>query len=678
MTMDGINMVDGEEIDARAKLEARRRDERDTFEYLMDKALARRAIVKSVAAGAAAGTVFSGMPFVAGDAEAQTADFRLTFSSIGETRADAITVPPGYGSNVIIRWGDPLRPGLAAFDPDTMNAADQAQRFGFNCDMLEVFPIYVRGRRDAVSYLMAVNHEYTSGSNMFTNYTRSVPQAQVEIEAHGVSIVQIHLVGNEWVYDVNSGFNRRMTGSSPMLLTGPAAGYSLLQTPADPTGRNVRGTLNNCAGGKTPWGTYLTAEENFDQYFANTALVTNPSLRALNALYPFMATGASGRRFENADPRFNTAIAAGEREALRFGWIVEIDPYDPNYTPRKRTALGRFKHEGAQTVIAPDDRVVVYSGDDERFDYIYKFVTAGRFNPNDRAANMNLLDSGELYVARLNEDGTGEWLPVSINNPVLQQSGRFANQAEVLINTRLAGDILGATPMDRPEDVEAPHDANFRGNGRFYALLTNNNQRQAASSSATDARGRALGANAANPRPVNVAGHIVEFIEDGNNATALRFRWNIFLLAGDPANPASPNPNSGAAQNVDVRLGGTPTFTGARFGAPDNCAFDGGFNMWIATDGNPNVFPCNDSILATGTSGPDRGIVKRFMVGPAGCEICGPLMAPDNRTFFAAIQHPGENAPGLRTNAQSKWPNGDFPRPSVVAIRRTDGGRVGS
>jgi len=698
-----MSSTDRADLD-RADLSARGRRDSETFESVMGSYLERRSFLK----GLAAIPVLT-LPFAGGDqAQAQTVgNAPLTFSSIAENISDTVTVPPGYKTDVVIRWGDPLRPGLAPWDVNNQSPADQAQRFGFNCDMIALFPLQERtGKfRNTNSFLMCVNHEYTTGESMFPGYVRGRPtanQVRTEIEAHGVSVVRVRLMPDgTWTYDVDAPQNRRITGSTPIAITGPAAGDTLLRTPADPTGRLVAGTLNNCAGGYTPWGTYLTAEENFNQYFGQNNLVTDASIRALHAIVG-VSTGASANLWESVDPRFNLSLAAGVNEPFRHGWIVEIDPYEPTSLPMKRTALGRFKHEAAETILAADGRVVVYTGDDERFEYVYKFISQNRVDPNDRNANMSLLDNGTLYVARFNDNGTGAWLPVTFEAVNAIAPGRFRNQADVLIRAREAGDVLGATPMDRPEDVEAPHSGNFRGNGKVYMVMTKNDRRvtSAASTGAQAApRSRSALVNGPNPRggastgaAANVAGHIIEVTEAGNDHAALTFTWSIFMLGGDPANPAFAL-TPGVAQNVDVRLNGVATNSGARFACPDNIAFDSTGNLWIATDGNPDVFPCNDQVLATNVSSGTPKSTRRFLTGPYGSEICGPLMAPDDCTFFAAIQHPGEggliNGPLIQPNTStttsttgrtSNWPDGgnSGPRPSVIAVRRTDGGRVGS
>lgn len=664
-------------------------DESKTFASIMQQTLARRALLKGAAMAAPAAAVPGLLAATARPAEAAPAP--LTFVPVPENKNDTVTVPPGYTAQVVIQWGDPLFPNMVPFDVHNQSPAEQARRFGFNNDMIALFslpygaPARLGGRLPHPSYLMAVNHEYSVGAYQFPDYPivgsrdTTVPaalptlnQVQTVWESLGISVVEIDLVNGAWVPNVNSAYNRRVTVTTPIDITGPARGDELMRTPADPAGTVVKGTFANCAGGQTPWGTYLSGEENFDGMFNNLNGVTDPTLKALHAQFPFFnkaATVANANDntlfWEAYDSRFNLATPEGAKEPFRFGWVVEVDPYDPAARPKKRTALGRFKHEGAQTVLNPTDRLVVYSGDDEVFEYVYKYVSNGRYNPADRAANSVLLDEGMLFVARFNNDGTGQWLPLDFATVNALALGKFRNQADVLIRAREAADVLGATPMDRPEDIEAPRNESWHGDGRVYLVCTNNSGRNAGN------------LNGANIRPNNVAGHIIEMYETNGDAAALTFAWRFFLLAGDPA--AAPD------SNLSVQWFGIQTFQGDRFGSPDNIAFDNTGNIFIATDGTAKATPnCNDMVVVASTAGNYPREVKRFLTGPKEAEICGPLLTPDNTTFFCAIQHPGENGTLVDRSAKlkrtSSWPNGgnNAPRPSVVAVRRTDGGRIGS
>ena len=444
-------------------------------------------------------------------------------------------------------------------------------------------------------------------------------------------------------------YNRRVHVGTPMRLSGPAAGHRRLQTNADPTGTAAVGTINNCAGGQTPWGTVLIAEENFHGYFGGDPTKTS---EALNYKRYGLKTKS---RYSWADHHDRFNLEKEPNEPNRFGWMVEIDPYDPTSIPVKRTALGRFKHEGANATINRDGRVVVYTGDDQRFDYIYKFVSTGKFNPGDKAANARLLDDGILYVAKFTDDGILTWLPLVWGTGPLTAVNGFDSQADVLIETRHAADLLGATPMDRPEDVE-PNPVN----GTVYVMLTNNTRRKASQ------------IDAVNPRARNKHGHILEMIPPGRGAdadhAATRFRWEIPLLAGNPKNAAD-----GANYHPDVTEVGW-------LSTPDNCAFDTKGRLWIATDGAPKSGVA-DGVWATDVEGSGRMLTKRFFAAPRGAELCGPCFTPDDRTFFGAVQHPADERNSTFANPTTRWP--DFkndmpPRPSVVVVTRKDGGVIGT
>ncbi len=328
--------------------------------------------------------------------------------------------------------------------------------------------------------------------------------------AHGVTIVElVRLPVGGWRYRIASDFNRRITGETALEITGPAAGHEWLKVSYDPQGRRVRGTLHNYGGGLTPWGTYLTCEANFHQYFANRAALPDDDCRkAVHARYG-PPKGQSARHWEHYHPRFD--LIQEPNEPFRFGWVVEIDPYNPHCPPRKHTSLGRFKPEGASCMLAPDGRVAVYTGDAERFEYLYKFVTAGHFNPRRREPNFGLLDSGTLYVARFNDDGTGEWLPLSYGHGPLTAANGFASQADILINTRRAADLLGGTRIDYPHGSAInPH------NGKVYCVLTHSS-RHTFEQAAPMNRGR-----------LDRHGYIIECTEDGSDWNGIQFSDNPF------------------------------------------------------------------------------------------------------------------------------------------------------
>ena len=460
----------------------------------------------------------------------------------------------------------------------------------------------------------------------------------------------------------SSTFARRVTARTPMRVSGPAAGHALLRTTFDPDGRTVLGTINNCGYGATPWGTYLACEENFNGYFVNTTgdapgvadPVERKAVLAGQKRYGINDKGL-GYRWHEHDERFDAA--RHPNEAHRFGWIVEIDPFDPKSQPVKHTALGRFKHEGAFVTLAADNRVVVYSGDDERNEYVYKFVSAGRYVPSDRTANLKLLEQGTLYVARFNPDGSGQWLPLVHGQGGLDAAAGFQSQADVLVNVRAAADALRPTKMDRPEWI-AVHPRS----SEVYVTLTNNNTRGTDKGPATDP---------ANPRANNVFGHIARWKEDGD-AAATRFAWDVFLLCGDPASP-----EEGKRGNVK----------GDVFGSPDGLWFDARGVLWIQTDVSTSVLHKgdyaklgNNQMLA---ADPETREVRRFLTGPSGSEVTGVVTTPDGRTMFVNIQHPGETSSERsdpkNPTAVSSWPDGSGrPRAATVVVRRQDGGVIGA
>ena len=415
------------------------------------------------------------------------------------------------------------------------------------------------------------------------------------------------------------------------------------------TRQAVRGTLNNCGGGVTPWGTLLTAEENFDKYFANKgSLDASDARKAIHNRYGFR-DGNSEWRWENFHSRFD--LSKDPNEPFRFGWVVEIDPYDAKFMPRKRTALGRLKHEAATVTVAPDKRVVVYTGDDERFDYVYKFISKRRLNPR-REDNFTLLDEGTLYAAKFEVDnagnGTGQWLPLTAGQGPL--AGWSA--AMVLINTRGAADLIGATKMDRPEDIETNP-----ATGKVYVVCTNNSLRGTTGQPGTDP---------ANAIARNTHGHIIEIAEASNNPASTSFKWDIFMRCGDPARDEHNSYFAGCDKSKVSPVS-----------CPDNIVFDRKGNLWIATDGQPNSLKKNDGIYAVPVQGPDRGYVRQFLSASVGSEVASLAMTPDDKSLFASIQHPGEGSKNLEpTNLTSRWPDGEFPRPSVVAV--TKGETIGS
>ncbi|MGE0542503.1 MAG: PhoX family phosphatase [Dehalococcoidia bacterium] len=604
----------------------------DTFENVMRRFVSRRSLIRGAAAAGV--TLAVAAPLGESTAATQSAEGALTFQEIALGTKDFIVVPPGYASDVLIRWGDPLFDDSPPFDPGNPSAAAAARQFGYNNDWIGFFPL-PGGNADQA--LLAVNHEYTNPEIMFPGYDSDGPtKAQVdhELAAHGLTVVEIERAGGAWSYVVGAPLNRRVTGETEIQITGPAAGHAWLQTSDDPSGTRVRGMLNNCSGGQTPWGTILTAEENFNQYFANNDRLDDGDPRKATHKRYGLTAADSERKWETFYRRFD--LAQEPNEPFRFGWMVEIDPTDPTSTPKKRTALGRFKHEGATFITGTDGRVGVYMGDDERFDYMYKFVTAGAISASNRAANADLLDRGTLYAAKFNDDGTGEWIPLVQGQGTLTEANGFLSQADVLIRAREAGDAAGATKMDRPEDIE------FNPvNKKLYAAMTNNTNRTAAQ------------VDKANPRARNTFGHIIELRENGDNPTATRFTWSIFMLCGRPQTDA------------DIYFAGYPTRDLAPISSPDNLVVDRAGNLWILTDGQPGTINVNDTVYAVPTEGPERGRLKPFLSGVLGAETASGILSADNETLFVSIQHPGEG--GTLDEPVSTWPDGtNMPRPSVV------------
>ena len=579
-------------------------------------------------------------------APAPVAEPLLGFKAIATSTADDIAVAAGYTATVFAPWGTPLfssGPGSIWAGDASETAADQARQVGDNHDGLHFFPL-TEGNND--EGLLVMNHEYTNVRWLFANgQVDSLDDANKDLNAHGVSVIHIRRTAGRWEIVTDSAYNRRITGNTPMLLTGPAAGDTLLQTSADPTGTLVFGTLNNCGNGYTPWGTYLTCEENFNQYFGTLNTLGTPR-NAAQVRYGLDSNGTE-RKYEQYVPRFDWQLEPNESN--RFGWIVEIDPFDPRSTPKKRTALGRFKHENAAYRIGADGTVVVYMGDDQANDYVYKFVSDGKYVAGDIRNNANLLDSGKLYVARFNDGtatgdfmGTGEW--ILLDKAANGALAGFANQAEVLVNTRLAADAVGATKMDRPEWV-AVHPSS----GEVYVTMTNNSSRTLIDD--------------ANPRANNRYGQIVRWRETGNDPSATTFEWDLFVLAGNPT------------VHSDLRAGSSNVTAENMFNSPDGLGFDKDGLLWIQTDGNYSnsgdfAGQGNNQMLC---ADPESKEIRRFFVGPKACEVTGLTFTPDGKTLFINIQHPGEDG-------NSNWPDGGSARPrsATVIITKNDGGVIGS
>ncbi len=613
-----------------------------TINDLIETRLSRRAFL----GGVTATTVTLAIGGCATDdaaTQAAPAAIDFDFEEISRALDGTHHVPKGYSADLVIRWGDALFEDSPPFDPKRQTESAQLRQFGYNNDYLG-FVTLPDDEDGQARGLLCVNHEYTSTALMFPGVVATYPDSMTadlclaEMAAHGGSVVEVVQTNTGWKPVIGSEYNRRITPHrTPMEIRGPAAGSPRMVTSDDPSGRLASGTMNNCAGGITPWGTWLMAEENFNYYFVGEPPEGHPETDNLKRYGVPTTLFAWGQHFD----RFK--LAEEPNEPNRFGWVVEVDPMNPDSTPKKRTALGRFKHEGAESVIAPDGRLVIYMGDDQRFDYVYKFVSADRVDTDNPARNIDLLDNGTLYVARFDEDGSVAWLPVRHGHGPLMAENGFESQADVLIETRRAADLLGATPMDRPEDVEPDSRT-----GSVWVMLTNNHLRT------TDQ------VDAANPRAHNAFGHIIQIVEPNGDFTSTESRWDIMVRCGDPSDPA-----------VDADWNPSTSENGW-FGSPDNCAIDPSGRLWVSTDGNEETGAA-DGLWAMETTGERRGTGKAFFRAPAGAEVCGPKFTPNGETLFLAVQHPGDGAEATFENPTTRWPdfeNGVPPRPSVIAIRR--------
>jgi len=620
----------------------------------IDTRVSRRDVLKAALAGMAgalAPTALQAMP--SGSSSGST----LGFAEIGRSLDERHHLPPGYVAQVVLRWGDPLFADAPAFVAGLPDADAQEKQFGYDNDFLSFFPLPAAGEA-TLRGLLCANHERCTAQLMWPGMTARTYRERMtaahcahEMASHGISVVEVRKEHGRWRTVLDSAYNRRITlRSTPIALSGPAAGHPRMRTAQDPEGRRVIGTLNNCAGGVTPWGTLLTCEENLHLYFSG-----EPGGHAeADARKRYRVHGRAlyvwGRHFERFD------LQRTPNEPNRFGWVVEIDPYAPRSTPVKRTALGRFKHEGATSAVSHDGRVAIYMGDDERFEYLYKFVTAARWQPQAPEANRDLLDRGTLYVARFDADARMHWLPLVYGEGPLTQANGFQSQADVVIEARRAADLVGATSMDRPEDVET-----HPSTGAVYVVLTNNTARTGAQT------------NPANPRPNNRWGHIIEIVPPRVNGapdhTATECAWEFFMLAGDPSDSLQ-----------SARYAG-PVSASGWLACPDNIAFDPRGRIWIATDGQDHAAGFADSLYAADTSGPGRGSTRLFFNAPRGAEVCGPCFTADGSTLLLAIQHPGDERASHYDSPSTRWP--DFkpdmpPRPAVIAIFKEDGKEIGS
>lgn len=641
----------------------------ETFQSVATKALSRRAVLGGASAGAAGLTLSMAVPAAAKTSTPELPEGfdpyvkapyngPLAFTPIAPVPAetDAVTVPEGYDWHAIIKWGDPLFNDSPEFDIMNQTPEAQAKQFGYNNDYLDIIEIGKNGKRA----VLCCNHEYTNEGIMFPEGTDEDLIRKVAMMAHGFSVVELRREerGGKWEYVKGAYLNRRFTLETPFELTGPVAGSDLVKTKADKEGRIVLGTQNNCAGSTTPWGTILSGEENFNQYFVATESEVVDRYG--------IPTEEKGRKWYNVDERFDAREGTGyENEVNRFGWVVEIDPMDPESMPKKHTAMGRFKHEAAAVRLTANRHAVAYSGDDQRFDYLYKFISKNRMkkgcSKQAHAHNKELLSEGDLYVARFKGnsegeidgsgklpkdgrfDGRGEWIALTKDGKSMVPGMSIE---EVLVYTRLAADKMEATPMDRPEDVQ-PNPVT----GRVYVACTNNKNRDKDDYPTVDE---------ANPRSLNRNGHVIEIMEDWNDAGAMEFSWNLLLVCGDPED-----------EETATYFGG---YTGevSPISCPDNVAFDSKGNLWVSTDGQPKTIGLCDALHKVELRGFNRGKVEQFLAVPRDAETCGPVIHDKDNSVFVSVQHPGER--GTFDEPTSVFPNygtdKKYAQPAVIQVSK--------
>jgi secreted PhoX family phosphatase len=662
------------------------------FADVLQQRISRRGILAGSLGAAVAATLGSALPFrqarANGLAPTETS-LSLGFTAVPPTRSDTATLPDGYQAQVLIPWGEPITGSYPAYKANGRNKGrEQEQQVGSHHDGMHYFPFDDDPNGHG---LLVVNHEYVDVNVLHANGPtinrgndpaddeRPDDEVRKEIAAHGVSVVEIQRDPATGVWGVVQGsYNRRITADTTMLIRGPVRKSDLVKTKFSPGGGSTRGTINNCANGYTPWGTYLTCEENWAGYFVNKGVrpreQTRYGVATVSSRYEWDKAASRRDRYVrfNCTPTGADATQDYRNEPNGQGWIVEIDPFDPTSVPKKRTALGRFAHEGCW--YAPPNEgepMVFYMGDDAQNEYIYKFVTKARYSSIIARSN-NILDAGRLYVARFNADGSGDWLLLDVDDPAFQAAAlaagvTFADQADVLVNTRLAADVVGATKMDRPE-WGAVHPETRE----VYFTLTNNS-------------GRAAGSvDASNPRGPNPYGHIVRWNERRGRPWATSFQWDLFVLSGPEAD-----------SQVLPALGGPALNQDNIHASPDGLWFDKFGTLWIQTDmsgsqQSAGPFGANGMLAAN----PLTGEIKRFLVGPNDQETTGIAATPDGKTLFVNFQHPGDrSAPGSFT---SNWPDsgnvfahpgdpeviadpsGPRPRSATIVVTREDGGIVGA
>ena len=684
--------------------------------------------------GLAVGAMLGGCAVKTLSGQRQLPPLRLGFEPVPKHTLDRVTVPEGYRLSVLHALGDPMLPGDDAWWGDGSETPESyIRRVGDGHDGMYFFGVNETGQWDRQRSdrgILAVNHEYVPSpfvlhpSGLTPGARRVASEVLKEMLAHGVSLAEVmRKTDGGMVMVRGTPYNRRITALTPMDIAGPARGHPLMRTLYSPHGNRTRGTQNNCANGYTPWGTYLTCEENWtnavsraagDNGHRTAAEVTALNRYGLpegrNSPYRWHTAGA-----DDLYARWTSSVTAPTAEAdyrhvaNTFGWVVEIDPFQPESTPVKRTAMGRFSHEGAWPApVVAGQPVVFYMGDDARNEYIYKYVSAEPWDPADAqgglAAGARYLDNGTLYVARFDADGSGEWLALTHGQHGLDAANgtyRFVDQGDVLIHARLAADARGATPMDRPE-----WGAVNPLNGEVYMTLTHNRDRVGAGAQPVGVQVRT---DAANPRSYtetmtgadgstrvsrgNVNGHIIRWRESGGLAAATQFQWDVFLFGA----------KAGAQTDVNLSV---LTDTND-FSSPDGLCFDSRGLLWIQTDDAAYTDVSNCMLLAAvpGQVGDGRQTqaaggsptyvgasatpsnVRRFLVGPKGCEITGVTLTPDHRTLFVNIQHPGEGMPASFSANRygSHWPDSQWtsgsqarPRSATLVVTRVDGGEVGT
>ena len=712
---------------------------------IIDARLSRRGMLR-VGMGSAGAALLGTIGLTAcgsggGDAAPLSQPLSLSFNPVAKTTVDAVVVPAGYTATPIYALGDPLTAATPDFKNDGTDTGWE-NRAGDHHDGIEFFALNEGGTARSLTGsdrgILAMNHEALSDQFLHVAGASAAPrpaaEADKEIPAHGISIVEVRKVNGKFAYQKSSAYNRRITPMTPIMISGPARGNDALKTKYSAAGTDTRGTINNCGASYTPWGTYFSGEENWNGYFARAAgddaVRGGPTAKSVVSLIRYgRAQGSRGRHlWETAGTadqyaRWDISQTAGaatddyRNEINTYGYMVEVDPYDAASMPRKRTALGRFAHEmgvfGPATAGKP---LAVYQGDDSRGEYIYKFVSTALWSAADATPANRIttgdkyLDSGKLYAARFNADGTGSWIELALSNALIVNfaSYRFADQADVLLNARLAADAVGATKMDRPE-WSAVHP----GNGEIYFTLTNNSNRKVEPVGSGQ-----QGVDAVNPRsyidplprataPGNINGHIVRLKENGSETAAIAFAWDIYLFGAEAtADTASVN-LSGLTADNDLSSPDGIWFSkksGLIYVQTDDGAYTDVTNCMMLIgkagslgDGTTQAVEytkADGSKITVNTrigSKPSAATLRRFLVGPKDCEITGITETPDGKTLFVNIQHPGEDTPkadmGDPGKYSSRWPgNAGYgaggasarPRSATIAVTRNDGGVIGA